>query len=235
MRRFGSLVAACVALSALLVWPALAADIVTVPTANQLQASEVDVALYHIRVSRSALIAPLRPLGIRYVRAQTLYIGVTDQVELDVHRYDVDKLGTETIINATVLVQAEDGERPAIVVGGRDLTRQYDRASYFISAAKTLNPPLYGPPTEPIVRLHLSVGTEDNTLFGEGRHKGLFGGVQLLLQPESPAVGAIALYDGRDLITGVTVVPEPGWPTLKGGTFGGHWWVGISHTFSIGK
>jgi len=42
----------------------------------------------------------------------------------------------------------------------------------------------------------------------------------------------VALYDGADVITGVTFVPKPGWPTLKGGTFGGHWWVGTSYTLS---
>lgn len=211
---------------------ALAGDIVTVPTANQLAAGEVDFALYYISVDNGSLIAPLRPMGIDAVRVQTIYVGVTDKVEVDAHRYDVDELGVATIWNATVVLQAEDMERPEVVLGGRDLSREYGKASYFVSAAKTLNPPIGGPPTEPIIRLHLSLGTEDNTLFGEERHEGLFGGLQVLFRPSNPAVGAIALWDGQDVITGVTLVPEPGWPTLKGGMFGGHWWVGISHTFN---
>jgi hypothetical protein len=196
------------------------------------KAGEVDLAAYYISVDRDSLIPPLRPLGIDYVRAQTVYIGLTDKLELDAHRYDIDVLGAATIWNATYVLQSEDPTRPIVVLGARDMTEVYDDASYFISAAKTLNPPIGGPPTEPIYRLHLSLGTEDNTLFGEPRHEGLFGGVQIVMRPADPFLGVIGLYDGQDVITGVTCVPEPGWPTLKGGTFGGHWWVGISYTFN---
>lgn len=202
---------------------ALAGDIVTVPTANQLKAGEVDLAAYYLG---------LEDMPIDYVRAQTLYVGVTDRIELDAHRYDVEGAPEQTIWNATYLARPEDAEGPAIVVGVRDLTSVYDNASFHVSAAKTLNPPVGGPPTEPIVRLHLSLGTEDNTLLGESRHEGLFGGVQALIRPMYPQLGLVALYDGRDIITGITYVPEPNWPTLKGGTFGEHWWVGVSYTFN---
>lgn len=211
---------------------AMAGDIVTVPTANQVKAGEADVAVYYISADEDSLIEPLQPLGIDFVRAQTLYVGLTDRLELDVHRYDVDEVAVDSIFNATYVLQHETMKRPIVVIGGRDLSREYDHASYFVSAAKTLNPPVGGPPTEPIVRLHLSLGTEDNTLFGESRHEGIFGGVQALLRPSSPALGLVGLYDGRDVITGLTVVPQPGWPTIKGGTFGGHWWVGLSYTFN---
>ncbi len=210
----------------------MAADIVTVPTANQVKAGEVDLAVYYVDVDRDSLIPPIRPLGIDYVRFQTIYVGVTDKLEIDAHRCDVDVLGVETIWNATYVVQDEDATRPVIVIGGRDLGRAYDSASYFVSAAKTLNPPVGGPPTEPIFRLHLSVGTEDNTLFAEERHEGLFGGVQVLMRPADPQIGLVALHDGQDLITGVTYTPKPGWPTFKGGTFGGHWWVGVNKTYN---
>ena len=204
-----------------------AGDIVTVPTANQLRAGEVDMAVYYIG---------LQDLPMEFVRAQTLYVGLTDEIELDAHRYDVDPalpgIKPETIWNATYLVLAEDAKQPSLVIGGRDLSRTYGHASYFLSAAKTLNPPVAGPPTEPIVRLHLSVGTEDNTLLGEPRHEGLFGGIQAIVRPASPMIGLVGLYDGQDIITGVTVVPEPGWPTIKGGTFGDHWWLGVSYTFN---
>jgi hypothetical protein len=230
-RSFGPLLAAMLLLG-LTAGSALAADIVTVPTANQLGAGEMDMAFYYIAVDEGSLpVVP--PGGMDFVRCQTLYVGLTDKVELDAHRYDLDGApATTTIWNATVVAQKEDLKRPIVVLGVRDLTREYDHASYFISAAKTLNPPVAGPPTKPIVRLHLSLGTEDNTLFGEPRHDGLFGGLQVLFRPANPAVGMIALYDGQDVIAGLTFVPQPGWPTLKGGTFGGHWWVGVSYTFN---
>jgi hypothetical protein len=212
---------------------AMAGDIVTVPTANQLRAGEVDLAAYYIDVDQGSLIAPLQPLGIDWIRAQTLYAGVTDKLEIDAHRYDVDSMPEQTIWQASFLVLEEDEGRPNVVVGARDLSDVSGNTSYFVCAAKTLNPPVGGPPTEPIYRLHLSLGTEDNTLFGEERHDGLFGGIQILLKPSNPAVGLVALYDATDVITGLTVVPEPGWPTIKGGTFGGHWWLGISHTWNV--
>ncbi len=225
-------VVACLLLLGLAAGAAMAGDIVTVPTANQVKAGEVDFAAYYIGVDRDSLPEFLRPLDIDFVRAQTVYIGVTNELEIDAHRYDVAQLGVKTIFNATWMVQDETAKAPIIVVGGRDLSREYGHASWFVSAAKTLNPPVGGPPTKPIVRLHLSLGTEDNTLFGEERHEGLFGGVQALLKPQFPQVGAIALYDGQDVITGITFVPKPKWPTFKGGTFGGHWWVGVSYTFN---
>lgn len=232
MRKARLSLLAALLLLAVAAGAAWAGDIVTVPTANQLKAGEADVAAYYISVDQGALIAPLRPLDIEFVRAQTLYVGLTDRVELDVHRYDVDKVGAQTIFNSTFMIQPEDLTRPIVVIGGRDLSQAYGHASYSISVAKTLNPPVGGPPTMPIVRLHLSVGTKDETLFGEERHEGLFGGVQMVLKPVDPMLGLIVLYDGQDIITGLTVVPEPGWPTIKGGTFGGHTWVGISYTFN---
>ena len=221
---------------------AFAGDIVTVPTANQLRAGEVDLAYYHIDVDKGSLVPALQGVGIDFVRAQTLYVGVTDRIEIDAHRYDIDSLPHDipgkpepehTIWLASVLVMEEDESRPNVIVGGRDLSNVWGTASYYVCAAKTLKPPVGGPPTEPIYRLHLSLGTEDNTLFGEERHDGLFGGIQILLKPSNPAVGLIALYDSTDVITGLTIVPEPGWPTIKGGTFGGHWWLGISHTWNV--
>lgn len=221
---------------------ATAGDIVTVPTANQVKAGEVDLAMYYLGLDNDSLPEAIQPLDIGFVRAQTLYVGITDKWELDVHRYDVDVVGVETIINATYVLQPETLKRPIVVIGGRDLSREHTGptgdatgASYFVSAAKTLNPPVEGPPDLPIIRLHLSLGTEDETLLGEGRHEGIFGGVQTILKLASPFVGAIALYDGTDVITGLTVVPQPGWPTIKGGTFGGHWWIGMSYTFNEKK
>lgn len=223
-----ALVLLCLTLTA-----ASAEDIVTVPTANQLCAGQFDVAAYHIGVDNDGLIAPLQSLGIDSVRVLTLYAGLSNNLELDVHYYDVDLPagmdGEATIFNATYLVVREDAKKPNVVIGGRDLTGQYGHASWFVSTAKTLNPPVGGPPTGPIYRLHLSAGTEDNTLFAEPRHEGLFGGIQICVKPIYPQVGAVALYDGQDIITGLTYTHTENSPTLKGGTFGDHWWVGISY------
>ena len=65
--------------------------------------------------------------------------------------------------------------------------------------------------------------------MGETRHDGVFGGVQVLVNPK---VGVVAQYDEQDLITALTYTPKPNWPTIKAGTFGDHSWVGINYTFN---
>jgi hypothetical protein len=229
MRVIAILVLTLVAVSA-----AYCADIVTVPTANQLKAGQIDVAYYYLGLDLPAG-AP------QSLQAQTLYIGLTDRVELDVHRYDPQKNldKTSTIVNASVLLLPETALNPAVVIGGRNLggekttnnpTVDSKKKSWFISAAKNVTPMLPGGPKLPLVRLHVSLGTKDWTLLGESRHSGLFGGVQALLTPE---IGAIVLHDGQDLITGLTFTPGDKGVTLKGGTFGKHWWVGISYAKTI--
>ncbi|NIM05308.1 MAG: hypothetical protein GTO55_04285 [Armatimonadetes bacterium] len=209
---------------------AFAADIVTCPTANQLKAGEVDVAGYYIFLDFP------EPM-LQYVRVQTLYVGVTDRLELDLHRYDLDRIAPETLWIASYKVHSEDAKMPDVVVGAKDLADRVGnpamprKTSYFVAAAKTLNLPAPGsPPDLPLYRLHLGVGTEDPSLLGEDRHDGAFGGIQVLVNSK---IGVIALYDSADLITGVTYTPKPNWPTFKAGTFGDHTWVGINYTFGV--
>jgi hypothetical protein len=236
MRVIAILVLTLVAVSA-----AYCADIVTVPTANQLKAGQIDVAYYYLGLDLPA--GPPQNL-----QAQTLYIGLTDRVELDVHRYDPQKNldKTSTIVNATVLLLPETALNPAVVIGGRNLGGEQTtnnpgsataranskKRSWFISAAKNVTPMLPSGPKLPLVRLHVSLGTKDWTLLGgeESRHGGLFGGVQALLTPE---IGAVVLHDRQDLITGLTFTPGDKGVTLKGGMFGDHWWVGISYAKTI--
>lgn len=209
----------------LLAGSCFAADIVTVPTANQLTQGQVDLAYYFI-----GLDAPNdKPQN---VQVQTVYVGLTDTIELDAHRYDLDLLGDSTIINATMSLMRETATMPDLAIGGRNIGGSdvggipgSDKRSWFVTAAKTLNLPAAGPPALPVIRLHAGLGTKDQTLLGEKRHEGLFGGVQVLLAPQ---IGAVALHDGQDLITGLTYSPEGTGFTLKGGTFGDHWWVGLS-------
>ena len=224
-----------------LVSSAYAADIVTVPTANQLKQGQFDLAYYYIHLDNPPS-APddgnhfdqldESPGAPKNVQVQTAYVGLTDRIELDAHRYDIDKLGDATIINASFLLMKETLATPDIIVGARNIggtdvggVPNSDKRSWFVAAAKTLKLPQSGPPALPVIRLHAGLGTKDGTLLGEYRHNGLFGGVQVLLAPQ---VGAVALYDGQDLITGLTFSPKATGLTLKGGTFGDHWWVGLS-------
>jgi hypothetical protein len=213
---------------------AFAADIVTVPTANQLKMGQTDAAYYYIGLD-------LPSAAPQYIQAQTAYIGLTNKVELDVHRYQPQrgKDKSSTVVNSTYLLLSETAVTPAVVVGVRNLagekttnnpTIDSKKRSWYISAAKNITPMLPNGPVLPLIRIHASFGTADNTLLGEKRHEGLFGGVQALLTPK---VGAIALYDGQDTITGLTFTPSNKGLTIKGGTFGKHWWAGISFAKSM--
>lgn len=217
---------------------ALAADIVTVPTANQLKAGQIDVAAYYIDLDEPAgsAVAP------RFVNYQTVYVGLTDWLELDIHRADVDRDKDSIVLVATGKLLSETPSRPDVVVGVRNLTgtttytnlppplafvkEESDDPSFFISTAKTFfkNADKPGPP---LLRLHVSYGTGDWTLMGEERHDGIFGGAQFLFVPE---IGAVILHDGNDTITGLTYLPQktPGL-VLKAGTYGTHTWVGASY------
>lgn len=207
----------------------VADDIVTMPTANQLKAGQIDLAAYYLGLDMPSA----QPQSVNY---QTLYVGLTDNLELDVHRADVDKDDTSNVIVAQYKVLSETATTPDLVFGVRNLTgesttlnptfkgKTEDR-SYYAAAAKTffLNPMK---PGAPLVRVHLGLGTEDWTLLNEGRHEGLFGGLQFLVSSE---VGLVLENDGTDTITGLTYMPKNTGLTIKGGTFGDHWWAGLSY------
>ena len=213
---------------------AIADDIVTMPTANQLKAGEVDIAAYYLKLD-----LPNNMGAPQFVNYQTIYVGLTDRIELDAHRADVDRDRESTLFVGSYKLLGETQTMPDLVVGCRNLTgtaasnnnpgdmnlreKSSDR-SYFVSAAKTFfaNPLKPGPP---LVRVHLSLGTADWTLLGEERHKGIFGGLQFLLRPD---IGAVIENDGQDLITGLTFMPKNTGLTIKGGGFGDHWWAGLA-------
>ena len=208
---------------------ALADDIVTMPTANQLKAGEVDAAAYYLTIKDSAP---------KFVQYQTLYVGLTDRFEIDAHRAAIDNNKTSTVLVASAKLLSESPKTPDLVFGIRNLagaatidapaftglTEKSKDRSFFLSSAKTFffNPAKPGPP---LVRAHLSVGTADWTLLGEERHKGIFGGLQFLF---APMIGAVVENDGQDTITGLTIMPKNTGLTIKGGTFGKHSWVGLA-------
>lgn len=218
---------------------ALAGDIVTVPTANQLKAKEFDIAAYYIRLDRKIFGAPPGADVPKFVTAQTLYVGVTDDIEVDLHAYQVDDGESYVVPIVTYRLLAENAINPNVVIGVRNLTqssagkdpdgKDLDKVSFYLAAAKTVNVLPGVAPKFPIVRLHLGVGTKDNTILGANRHSPVFGGVQLRM---SPTIGIAAMHDSRDLITALTYDPFKEL-TVKGGTYGTHWWVGVSYAKSF--
>ena len=224
---------ACAAVGlALMCLRAFAADIFTMPTANQLKAKEVDTGVYYVNID----VPPNMPES---VNVQTLNVGVTDLLELDAQRMDIDNDETSIVLIGSVKLLSENATAPDVVIGCRNLLgtattnnpfmRQKTRdRSYFVCSAKTffLNPSIPGPP---LIRAHLSAGTSDWTLMNDKRHDGLFGGLQFLF---TPSLGGIALYDGENVIAGLTFFPPKTGVRLMGGLFGEHWWVGLAYTNS---
>lgn len=206
---------------------AFADDIVTMPTANQLKAGQVDAAAYYLGLDLPAG-AP------QFVQYQTVYVGLTDKFELDAHHANVDKDKESTVLVGSYKLLSETATMPDLVFGCRNLTgvattngpmhnKSEDR-SYFLSGAKTFfqNPAAPGPP---LMRVHLSLGTPDYTLLGDKRHDGIFGGLQLLFKPE---LGGVVEFDGESWITGITIMPKNSGLTIKGGGYGTHWWAGLA-------
>lgn len=207
---------------------AFADDIVTMPTANQLKAGEVDAAAYYLGLD-------LPDGAPQFVQYQTIYVGITDRFEIDAHRAMVDKDETSTVLVGSFKLLSETATLPDMVIGCRNLGSEpatknpalrdkSANSSYFISTAKTFffNPKA---PGAPLVRAHLSIGTPDWTLLGDKRHDGVFGGLQFLLRPD---LGAVSEYDGESWITGITYMPKNTGLTIKAGGYGEHWWAGLA-------
>jgi len=234
MRKLAAVIVVALAL-ALCAGPVIAGDVVTMPSANQMGPGEVDLAQYYIHFNY-----PFPGLP-DHAFFTTMYVGVTDRAEVDVWYIKPDTAPDQVVLNATGLVLSQrKGDDVDLVVGVRDVGDNLERLfgpnfdrGVFAAAAKTLNPPA-GPPSKhntPIWRLHLGVGTNLGLATNLDRiaRDGFFGGVQAIV---TPTIGAIALWDGTDDIIGLTYTATPKSPTLKGGVFGDHWWIGVNYTFT---
>jgi len=189
----------------------------------------VDVAAYYLDLKMPAG-AP------QFVHYQTLYVGLTDKVEVDFHRADVNRDAESVVTVVSLKLGSEGPNTPDVVVGLRNVFGEpttnnpsvrgkTGKRSVFLTAAKTyfLKEGVQGPP---LARVHLGLGTEDWSLLNEKRHDGAFGGVQMLF---CPTLGAVVQHDGRDWITGITIMPVNSGLTIKGGTYGDHRWYGVAY------
>ena len=91
---------------------AIADDIVTMPTANQLKAGQVDIAAYYLKLNLDN--SKGQPQFVNY---QTIYMGITDKLELDVHRADVDRDRESTLFVGSYKLLSETQQMPDLVVG----------------------------------------------------------------------------------------------------------------------
>jgi len=212
------------AVFAVLASAAMAADIVTLPTANQLKADQLEIAYYRLDLDFKNPAAPGK------ANLTTVYWGITDRLELDAWWYDPEKGGSDLALNASFLVIPEGEVMPAVVVGVQDITTALPtgKLSWYAAAAKNV---IVSEARRffPVVRLHGGVGAKQNN--------GIFGGVQALVTRN---LGAVVLYSsneallgGRNWITGLTYTFPKTPLVLKFGTLGRHNWFGAAYTISI--
>ena len=200
-----------VGLLAVAIIPALAGDIVSMPTGNMVKPHNVEFNYIYWNLRD----APNGP-GLSHVGE--VFVGVTDRLELDVDyvhmtggfpnqlppvsfKKDVAEL------NAYYRVVDEAPTHPSLIIGATNLTANTflpsserptgdSRVSPFAIGAYNLLVPKAGPPTpfDPVVRLHLGYGT--------GYHeKQFFGGAQVLFTPQ---IGAAWFnYTGQNAVVGV--------------------------------
>jgi len=236
MKRTGSVLAAAALLTGLWAEAAFSRYILSCPTANQQKAGQIRLCFSAVDPHNSS---PQAPSHVNCYRA---YMGITDQVEIDAYvRAPNHARPSRTYWHATLLVLEEARANPAVVLGVSDIGRDWvysagaraghraERA-FFMAAAKTVNPPAGGQKPEfPIVRLHLGAGTE--------RHSGVFGGVQMKLNPK---VGAVVLLlqddalfapDDHDSIYALMYTPGPQWPTFRIAKCGQKDVIGLSYDF----
>lgn len=198
-----------------------AADIVTLPTANQLKAGQVEAAYYRLDLDYP----PGAPTNMGLA---TLYYGFSNRFEVDAWWIDPNKGGDEIVINPSYLLVQESSNKPSLVVGAQDLFNALKgKPSWYVAGAKTIRARKGG--LFPVVRLHAGWGSKANS--------GFFGGVQAMIYGP---LGMVLLHSqnegllgGENLIAGLTFT-FPKMPlVLKGGVLGKHTWIGIAYTFDL--
>lgn len=166
--------------------PAMAGDVVDMPTGNM-----VPPGSWEFNYIFWDLDTPPGPAP-DHINIFEGFFGVTDWLELDAIVADVENDDTYVKFNAYGRVIPETPKHPGLIFGVTNFTGNdwpgNDNPSPFILSSFNLHVPA-GPPdwSDPLVRAHLAYGWE----FHEEK---LFGGLQFLFQPWLG--GAIFSYQG---------------------------------------
>ena len=214
-------------------------DVITVPTANQLKQGEIELAYYYAFLRNN----DPKP---EFMQIQTLYVGITDRLELDTHMYGIDSNRTSMILIGNVKLLSEDKYGADVVVGCKNMAgtptvdnppfstvnfRQLStERSYYLCAAKTFQlGGNRGPVRPPFLRVHLSLGSPDWTIGLAKRHQGIFGGLQYVITPN---FAVFAFEDGRNIVSAIGYVPPKTNLMFRAGTLSAHWFVGLAYLWT---
>lgn len=183
MRRVLCLVVGVALLAVAL--PAMAGDIVVMPTANTVAGGHAELNYIRWNFSHEY------PLSTDW-NVYEAFVGVTDRIEVDVVSIDKNpKTLTEANVYLTLL--KESAVRPSLIVGATNCLESswlggMNDASPFVVSAYNANVPAGKPSfNDPLVRLHVG--------WGDKFHNGWFGGFQFLFTPYLG--GAILNYQGE--------------------------------------
>ena len=195
----------------------LGSSIITMPTADVAAPGEANIATYAVNFDGTI------PTGDTAMDVHIAYAGIVKNLEIEANVYDYNNSGfKQDFLVATYKVLNEGQYRPQVSVGVKNPNGEIlgvtDDPTYFIALVKTLAAPAPGEPFSPVVRLHLGLG--DNV------HRGVFGGLQMLVHPK---VGLALLHDANDVLIALTATPIEKGPTLKAGTLGPNPWFGVHY------
>jgi hypothetical protein len=214
----------------------MANDIVTMPTANLLKAGEIEVGGYYLKMDT--------PPGVTgCVKIETLYVGVTNQLEINAYNVNPDGDKQSTLFRINYKVLSEKACQPDVVIGVDNPFKESttyakppyaplnyaslsEKPSFYLCTAKTFPMTSKGF-AGPLVRVHLSAGTETYDILDSQRHSGIFGGLQFRITPQW---GFVAEYDRRDLNTSLAYHVPGTQLALKVGTQGNIDWFGFAYT-----
>jgi hypothetical protein len=157
--------------------PALAGDIVDMPTGNMVAPRHFEFNYIYWDVDFGPAPAP------QFVSIYEAFVGVTDWLELDAIVSDVDNDKTYVWANAYMRLVPEKPNTPSLIVGltnvsGADVPGGLsDDPSPFILAAYNIHTPAGAPSlNDPLLRLHVALGG--------GYHMARpFGGLQMMVTP----------------------------------------------------
>ena len=214
-------------------------DVITVPTANQLKQGEIELAYYYAFLRKN----DPEP---EFMQIQTLYVGLTDRLELDAHRYAIDNDETSIILIGNVKLLSEGKHGADVVFGCKNMAgtptvdnppfspvnfRQLStEQSYYLCAAKTFRlRENQGPARPPFLRVQLGLGSPDWTIGLAKRHQGIFGGLQYVITPN---VLACVFDDSRNIVTAIGYVPPKTDLMIRAGTFGADWFLGLAYLWT---
>ena len=209
--------------------PALAGDVVAMPTGNLVPPGHGQFGWIYWDLDAPVAAAP------NHANIFEGFAGVCKGVELDVLHVRLEGIDNYTEANLYVCPIPETPDRPGLIVGATNITASKwlpdsdrptgdNRVSPFILAAYNVRVPKHGPPAldDPLIRLHAAYGWNFHDNY-------VFGGVQMLVHPRL----GLAVFNYQHLPSYVVVYSVDQHLELRGGTKNGTAFYSAGYNFDF--